>query len=227
MRTANAQLKPILRDIVGMIASSTDPKPLQVLRSATREMKKKLTLETQIRRSELFTQLRTILANANRYQDPGRATRQLLDLANANPWFVPILWEVVDVTTRDRVPPRGVGRPYTAVKRQFDRNDPDLGALYCDLSWMTEEQLRYRAVAILYNLSKKQLDAMIAATEELPQRPKTPHERDDVIVSQQWDDIIKPLDLDDMMIVTKCLVPESQVDDVLVQFQRSLSISMH
>jgi hypothetical protein len=226
-RTESTKLKPIVRDIVGMIASSADPTPLLTLRSATWAMKKKLALEDQIRRSELFTQVRTILANGNRNHDTGQATRQLLDLANANPWFVPMLWEVVDVTTKDRVPPHGVGRPYTGVRRQLDRNDPDLGALYCDLSWMTEEQLRYRAVAVLYNLSKKQLDAMIAATEELPQRPKAPHEPNEVIVSQQWDDVIKRLDLDDMVVVTKCLVPESQVDDILVKFRRELRISMH
>ena len=44
--------------------------------------------------------------------------------------------------------------------------------------------------------------------------------------NEEWDDVIRDYDLNEMMLVTPCVVPEKDVDDLLESHRKSLRLSM-
>jgi hypothetical protein len=93
---------------------------------------------------------------------------------------------------------------------------------------MADNQLRYKAVAIMYNPdSSDGLDALVAPTEPRTMKEKTPQARPEVGPPRNWDAVLGTYDLNELLAVTPYVFPEPEIDDFLENYQRSLRLSMH
>jgi hypothetical protein len=213
-----SRLKPMVTDVVRMIAESKDRQAFVMLKAKIQQMRKKINLDDRIKQSELFSQLQTVHILADREKNAMQSTYAMLDLARGNHHIVHMLWEAIDLAIRQRIGQR---------MRTPSRSTVD-PCLYCDISWMADNQLRYKAVAIMYNPDNSdELDAVVAPTEPTAKREKTPHSRSEVGAPRNWDTVLGTYDLSELLAVTPYVFPEAEVDDFLQNYQRSLSLSMH
>jgi hypothetical protein len=126
---------------------------------------------------------------------------------------------MVENTNRERRLQRRRANREVGIHR--DRFDPDLASKFTDISWMTEERLRYSGcVALHYNTQKQDyqdLDAKLVSTDAPAPRSVAESVSSEYERRATWDDVLKHFSLSDMLQITPLVVKGLGLDPVVDQ----------
>ena len=225
-RAGFARVKNVVGELIRMMAASDDRDVFEAFRLKAKLAKKKYTRvggsdndHGRLATTEFYSRLQSIYINYVNKKSLRDTVTYLIKLAKSFEQFIPLLNNVIEEVVQEEVAQK---RRTNQPRLTKDTFKPDMAAHYVDLSWMTEGPLRYNAIAVQYNeetLNRPtDIDAIISRTE--PSAPRTPSRQSRLEYEERpgWDDVIRDYDLNEMMLCTPYVVPESQVDAVIASY---------
>jgi hypothetical protein len=167
------------------------------LRKTARAIRRGVAVEKQVRAAGRLKEVLEIEHGLHSGGSAEEAFGAVVDVAKKHGWFVLVLLEAIEAARR--------ARTAAAVAVPARTTDGHAGAVLAE----NEEQ---------------ELDAVITATEPVVREPSQKEKATVVAAAKNWDDILKDYDLNAMLLITRLVVPEGTVDDVIMQYPKKTKV---
>jgi hypothetical protein len=216
-----AKEKRIVRELVSMILESDGPKRLEEIRAQLRSIRRNSIGAP----GKVFSRIQAIYVHFTAHRDLDETTADLVALARDNRQFATVLVDRIEEVLREiKKQAAEKARQENLDKQQ---HDVDLTGKYVDAAWMSEQDLKYNAVAICYREPEIELEAVVKRTDSRPVSVESRHRSRPPSRTAQWDDVLQDYGLDELLQVVPYAIPETEVDDALAQLRKNLRTALY